>query len=171
MIHSTTPRQLLLEVFACPETRALYLAVDANPYDIRLTAATSDGLMLDQLEVKPHQMVRALNFVRSQRRRFPGIVLTGARTDRWPPGLLPALVLEFGPITWVSEPLLKKTLPELRRCTRLLRFFRSTFLAICAAEGQSRQPRIDHVLAHWKQSLLHELMLDFDVGYPTDIPF
>ena len=169
IISDTEARQLLLEPYVRQGMTTTYLAVDANPYDLRLTSTTPDGLMLDQLEAKPHQIVRVLNFVRSQRRLFPGICLTGANTDRWPPGLLPALVLEFGPISWAPEPLLKKTLREFRRCTKLLRFFRATFLAICAAEGRASEPQ--HVLTQWKKAVLWELMLDFDVAPPPDIPF
>jgi hypothetical protein len=172
MLTKTDAQQLLLEQYACPETKSTYLAVDANPYDIRLTSTTPDGLLLDQLEAKPHQIVRVLNFVRSQRRMFPGIVLTGARTDRWPAGLLPALVIEFGPISWAPELLLKKTLPEFRRCTKLLRFFRATFLAICAAQDHTSESRGQQVLTQWKKAVLWELSLDFDVAVPPDdIPF
>jgi len=181
MQHHTLPscvEQLHLEL----ETRTLasnhptFLAIDANPYEVRMVTATPDGLILDHLHAGAHQIMKAVNFVRRQRRSFPGIILTGARHDRWPPGFLPALVMEFGPIHWASELMLKQASSEVRRCTNMLKFFRSTFIALCAGAASSRQ--VEPVLEHWKRSVIWELMLDLDVlplynraSALDDIPF
>jgi hypothetical protein len=149
-----------------------YIAVDANPYHILLAHTISDGVVLDTLEAKPHQILRVVNFVRSRKHYFPELELTGVRKDRWPPGLLPALVQEFGPICWVPETLLKHTVKDFRHSTQLLKFFRATFIAACAQEAiDSCEPRVQLLLTRWKQAMLTEMAYSLDVGPPPDTPF
>jgi hypothetical protein len=147
------------------------VAIDANPYVIRVTHTTPTGIIVAKLEVRPTQWLRILDSVRSQRQVDPQLVLTGARGDSWPPGLLPALALEFGPVSWASDLLLGKTRGEVRRCTQLLKFFRSTFLAQCAGEGLNPEPRVDIVLTNWKRAVIEEVMWEFDFSPSPDIPF
>ena len=151
-------------------TGSSYIAIDASRYYVRVVHATVDGLILQRLEVRPGEVRRILNFVRIIRRDHPTATLAGVRTDQWPPELLQRLH-EFGPVTWVSDYLQRRTRGELRRCLQLLRFFRATFIARGAAEGRypTRQ-RVDLAMARWKQAILDDLKLEF-VGVLDDIPF
>jgi hypothetical protein len=156
--------------------RPVYIAVDANPYDIRIAVTAPDGLILDQLQAKPHQTLKVVNFLRRQRRMFPRFILTGARKDRWPPGLLPALVMEFGPVTWAPEDMIQEGATQVRKCTDTLRFFRSKFIALCAAAPC--YPEIGPILDQWKRTVVWELMLDLELQprhrqpvVVDDIPF
>lgn len=135
-----------------------FIAVDATPHAIRLGYIFS-GLILDTHESKPNQISRILNFVRRKKNQDRNVVLTGARTDRWPPGLHAAIVLEFGPISWAPQLLLAQTATEFRKSTRLFKFLRATYLAACAREG-TVQPRKDAMLEQWREVLLCGVVLD-----------
>jgi hypothetical protein len=150
-----------------------FIAVDANPYCIRLALCYLDGTVLDTLEAKPHQLSRVIGWVRSKKRCFPDVALTGDRKDRWPPGLLPALVQEYGPICWVPELLLKKTVPDFRRTSHILKFFRAALLAACAQEGHDfSEPHAQDVMKRWKKAMLQEMTFSLDAKYSlNDIPF
>ena len=181
MQHATLPSpveqlQIQLETRPIEREPRVYLAVDANPYEVRMVTTLSDGLIMDHSTVGSHQLVKALSFVRRQRRMNPGLIITGARHDRWPPGFLPAFVLEFGPICWASQLMLQEASREVRRCTGALKFFRSTFIALCAASESAR--KLKPVLQQWKRSMVWEMMLDLDVlplhdyvSTVDDIPF
>jgi hypothetical protein len=143
-----------------------YIAIDANPYFVRLTH-TVEGVILDTLEAEPQQISRVLGFIRRRRRAWKDVVLTGARSDRGPPGLYAAVVAEFGPISWAPQFILNKTASGFRKCTQLLKFFRCTFLAACAAAGE--KPRIDEMLEGWKKAVLADM--GFNLGPPPNIPF
>ena len=150
-----------------------FMAVDANPYCIRLAHCYMDGAVLDAIEAKPHQIARVIHWVRNRKRSFPDAELTGDRKDRWPPGLLPALVQEFGPICWAPEPLVNQTLREYRRTGYALKFVRAALLAACAEEGHtSGQPRPQDALQRWRTAVLKEVLHSFDPdAFHDDIPF
>jgi hypothetical protein len=149
-----------------------FIGIDANPYAIHLVHCYIDGMMLDSLQAKPHQLPRVLNWIRLRKRHFPDLDLTGHQRDRWPPGLLPALVQEFGPICWVPENLLKKTLADFRRTDRLLKTFRAVLLANCAQEAQHFcEPDARTVVQRWKKVMLREMSFGLDDKPYDDIPF
>jgi hypothetical protein len=150
-----------------------FIGIDANPYCIRLAHCYLDGVILDTIEAKPHQLARVIHWVRARKRYFPDAELTGDRKDRWPPGLLPALVMEFGPVGWVPEHLLRKTVPEFRRTSHVLKFFRAAFLTACAQEGHDFfEPCAKTVMNRWRKAMLKEMCFGLDpIPAIDDIPF
>lgn len=149
-----------------------FIGIDANPYCIRLAQCYTDGVVLDTLEAKPQQISRIIHWVRLKKRCFPDLELTGDRRDRWPPGLLPALVQEFGPICWVPDPLLKQTATEFRQTTRSLKFFRAALLAACAQEGHDFfEPSAQTAIQRWKNGMQTEMYFSLNAGPHDDIPF
>lgn len=111
------------------------------------------------------------------------LVSTGASHARWPPGLLPAVTIEFGPVASAPSTLIKRGQSELRRYARIARFMRAIFLASCAVEARLSSPDPERLIQRWKRSLLYELSLDLEQGpitglhtwaqpcYLDDIPF
>jgi|HubBroStandDraft_1064217.scaffolds.fasta_scaffold127061_2 hypothetical protein len=149
-----------------------FIAVDANPYCIRLAHCYMDGVILDTLEAKPHQHARVVHWVRMRKRYFPDLELTGDRKDRWPPGLLGALDQEFGPICWAPRDLLKKTVPDFQRASRPLKFFRAALLAACAQEGHDFfEPSPQDAMQRWKRAIRKEITFGLDGQPYDDIPF
>jgi hypothetical protein len=149
-----------------------FIGIDANPYCIRLAHCYLDGVILDAIEAKPHQLARVIHWVKLRRKQFPDLDITGDRKDRWPPGLLPALVMEFGPICWAPDHLLKQTVPDYRRTGKMLKFLRAALLAACAQEGQdSYEPCSQAVLERWKIAMLKEMEFSLDGKPYDDIPF
>lgn len=148
-----------------------YIAIDASPHTIRLAHTNPDGLIVNMLETRPDQLHHVLNFVRAVRRHHPGALLTGVRTDRWPPSLRPVLTMEFGPIRWVPDQLVRRTSSEFGRYIRFLRFFRATFIARCAGQSPIATPQqCRAVLTHWRQSVLENVQLEF-TDQIDDLPF
>jgi hypothetical protein len=146
------------------------IAIDANPYYVLAAFTASDGRLLDTLEAKPLQVPRVSNFIRKHKRRFPDLYLTGARIDRWPHGLLPALTMEFGPVHWVSDYLLRETVKEFRRTVRVTRFLRATYLAACAHYGSRvPPPKPDQIMDYWKANAFDEV--SSWLSGMDDIPF
>jgi hypothetical protein len=151
------------------------IAIDANPYNISVAFTSSDAnRLIDTVEAKPHQIARVTRFVRKHKRYHPDLHLTGVRTDRWPPGLQAALALEFGPVLWIPDILLKHTQPEFRRTIRCIRFLRAMFLATCSLEAINRAipaPKPEDVLNRWKTAAFDEMSSSFYTGFLEDIPF
>jgi hypothetical protein len=134
------------------------IAVDANPYGVLVAFTSSDGRLLDTFEAKPLEIPRICNFIRKHKRRFPDLYLTGARTDRWPHGLLPALTMEFGPVRWVSDYLLRETRAEFRRTIRVTRFLRATYLAACSYHDYGAPtPKPQEIMNRWKANAFDEV--------------
>jgi hypothetical protein len=142
--------------------RKAYLAVDANPYRIRM-AFVADRVLLSTFEAKPTQTGRLLTFARSNRPAETLVGLTGRRYDRWPPALLTALVMEFGPVAWVNPNILNSILPHVDRWRSLVHYHRALFLAMCAErhdnQGLSIFDQFD-LLYDWQNAALDDLSRD-----------
>jgi hypothetical protein len=148
------------------------IAIDANPYSIHAAFTTVEGRLITGVEAKPNQIPRIITFIRRQKRYAPDLYIAGLRTDRWPAGLLPALALEFGPINWVPDYLLKLTLSEFRRVTADLKFLRAMLLATCANQDFQEPPNQarQQILTHWRTAVWDDLSAWLAVGL-DDIPF
>lgn len=148
------------------------IAVTAGPHHIRVAHTVSKTVLFKWIDATPVQIRKVLNFVRTTKRDFPAAKLIGDRHERWPHGLYASLVQEFGPISWVSDTLLKRAAADYRRSTQVLKFARATFLAACAAKD-TRYPgaNIGDLLASWKKDLLTEIAYHLDLGPEPDIPF
>ena len=148
-----------------------FLAISACAYYVRI-AHVLNGELIDCLDVAPKQTERVLRFVRLTRRYFPAATLVGERRDCWPNGLQATLVQEFGPVHWVSDVLIKRTASEYRRCTKVLKFTRPSFLAACMAHDVHHAALYpDTLLASWKKALLTDIVITLDLGPPPEIPF
>lgn len=148
-----------------------YIAVDANPYRIRMVLGAFDGFILATFEGKAHELERALRFVRRQKKDVYDSVLVGIRSDRWPPGLHAALVGEFGPITWIPPHVLNQTARPFRKARQLTKFLRATYMIACASSNSQTHSPIQ--LDPWRQMMLLEVAYSLDIGPESfdDIPF
>jgi hypothetical protein len=140
--------------------------VDANPHQIRLVVVVN-GLILGAFEAAtgPPQATRTIQFIRKTVPIDAKPKLVGRFYDRWPAQLHAALVLEFGPVTWINPTLLHTTLPEIERWGRMFKSYRALFFAVCAEAGASRElsPFFDQfeLLSGWKDAVL----LDLNANY------
>lgn len=149
-----------------------FIAVSAGPHYIRVVHTISKTILWGFIDATPAQLQKVLKFVRTRKREFPAAVMVGDRRERWPAGLYAALVQEFGPISWVSDSLLKRAAADYSRSTQIFKFARAIFLAACAAQGALQpDPGNDTLLASWKKSLLAEIACGLGSGPPPDIPF
>jgi hypothetical protein len=145
-----------------------WLAVDANPHHIRLVVVT-DGLILGSFEAAtgPRQATRTIHFIRNTIPLDTTPKLVGRYYDRWPQQFLTALVMEYGPVTWINPTLLNATLIEVERWSRIFKTYRALFFAICAEEGGRRElsPIFDQfdLLCAWKNTVLQDLTANFSL--------
>lgn len=171
LADAATPRTMSSSGGLPPRAGALgYIAVDANPYRIRLLHAAIDGFILGTLEVRPGQLDRVVRFVRDQQDVWDA-TLVGIRHDRWPAGLLAALVQEFGPIHWIPRPMLSQTARQLREAHRFATFLRATYMVACAfGSSQCTGPL---QLERWKRMMLFEFACSLEVSLDPldDLPF
>ena len=155
-----------------PFSLQTYIAVDANQYHVRVVHTTTEGVLLDTLAAKTTSIPHVVKFVRRIKESYPAATLTGARYDRWPHGLYPALVQQCGPVLWADDNLLSKTAKEFRHATKVIGFFRATWLAACAPGRNYSQPQqIASLMHRWRKATLEEFAFALDLGPPPEIPF
>lgn len=149
-----------------PANVTTWIAVDANPHRVRaVLVAKSRILGSFQASTGPRQAARTLNFLRATIPADANVRLAGRLYDRWPSQLHAALVMEFGPVTWINPTLLTTTLPDVNRWGALFKTYRALFFAICAEQGAERElsPFCDRfdVLCAWKNAVLDDLNVNY----------
>lgn len=162
MTSDAHPVEVPTPALSCPPGVTTWIAVDASPGSIRVVVvANSRVLGSFEASAGPRQAVRTLNFVRNTIPVDVNARLAGRFYDRWPPQLHSALVMEFGPVTWINPNLLTTTLPDVDHWRRLFRSYRALFFAMCAQEGAVRElsPFFDRfdLLCAWKNAVLDDL--------------
>jgi hypothetical protein len=144
------------------------IAVDANPYQIRIVHAAPDGFILAKFEAKAAEVNRAVRFVRKMRQHSYAACLIGIRHDCWPNGLHAALVQEFGPVNWLSPQVLAQSAPQLRNAMQVLKFLRATYMAVCAGSAghEASKP-----WERWQRIVSNELAISLQTDTTDDVPF
>lgn len=143
------------------------IVVDANLYRIRMLHTSYDGLITASLEFKANEIKRAVEFVRRRTERSHA-VLIGIRHDRWPEGLLAALVQNFGPVHWIPQRELTTSTRSFRKVMHLTKFMRA-YMAAAAWSSQNEPSRLEQ----WRRMMLFELDYSLQLTVPDtdDIPF
>jgi hypothetical protein len=145
-----------------------WLSVDANPHRARVVIV-ADGLILGGYEAStgPRQAGRILQYLQHELKPLVRPKLVGRLYDRWPSQLHTALVLQYGPVTWINPNLLTSTLYEVERWRRLCNSYRGLFFAVCAEEATKRElsPFFDNfdLLTTWKNAVLHDLNANYTI--------
>jgi hypothetical protein len=144
----------------------IWVAVDANPHYTRLVVV-SDSRILGAFEAAPgpRHIQRCIDFIRKTAPTARHVRLAGRFYDPWPQLLRTALILEFGPVTWINPNILNGALPGVDRWRRMFNTYRALFFAICAEDAGKRPYSVfDHfdLLHAWKNAVVYHLMEDLE---------